>query len=52
MDAAKGFGIAFEVDAAIRFAHVKEDYKVRLEPEKILPAVKARRKADSRWMAG
>lgn len=76
MDASKGFGIAFEVDAAtrekykeygidlekasgqshyllphpavyvvgtdgvIRFAHVNEDYKVRLEPEKILEAVK------------
>lgn len=77
MDATKGFGIAFEVDAAtrekyktfgidleaasgqthhmlphpavfivdtkgvIRFAYVNEDYKVRLEPEKILEAARA-----------
>jgi len=77
MDAAKGFGIAFEVDAAtrekykgygidleaasgqthhllphpavyvvgtdgiIRFAHVNENYKVRLEPEKILEAIQS-----------
>lgn len=76
MDAAKGFGIAFEVDAAtrekykqygidleaasgqthhmlphpavffvdtkgvIRFAYVNQDYKVRLEPEKILEAAR------------
>jgi peroxiredoxin len=76
MDAAKGFGIAFEVDAATRekylqygidleaasgqlhhmlphpavfivdtkgvihFAYVNEDYKVRLEPEKILEAAR------------
>lgn len=76
MDAAKGFGIAFEVDAAtrekykgygidleaasgqthhllphpsvyvvgadgvIRFAYVNKDYKVRLEPEKILEAAR------------
>jgi len=76
MDAAKAFGIAFEVDAAtlakykqygidleaasgqshhmllhpavflvdakgiIRFAYVNEDYKVRLEPEKIMEAAR------------
>jgi len=28
-------------DGTIRFAHVNEDYKVRLEPEKILAAAKA-----------
>lgn len=77
MDAAKGFGITFEVDAAtrekykgygidleaasgqthhllphpavyvvgadgvIRFAYVNKDYKVRLEPEKILESIQS-----------